>query len=149
MSSSPLQTLDAESFRRELAGLVVSKESETFDSSEFRQCAVDLGVILCRVYSEQLDRTALWDRIATAFATACSKVPNGEPEQFLSAVLEHVKADPAAAAREESVSLWLAAAIEHSDEWRRSFVRYLVTRSYAVIVHARNAWEVQKEARRG
>jgi hypothetical protein len=140
--------LDAEAFRRKIAGLACSDDATQYDSAQFRAAAVDLARILCRLFGESLDRITLWDRISTALGSACSRYPNGEGEAFLSAALDHVKADPGATTREPMVAMWLTSIDAQPDAWRRQFVTYIGTRLYAVLVHARNAWEESKEAKR-
>jgi len=138
--------LEAAAFRRRVADLAGSDDALQYDAAQFRAAAVDLSLALCRLFGESLDRITLWDRISTALGTACSKVPNGEPEALLSAALDHVKADHGAASRDPGVAKWLASVALQPDAWRRQFVTYVATRLYAVLVHARNAWEESKHA---
>jgi len=90
----------------------------------------------------------LWDRIGSALAGACAKCADGDTDRFVSLCLEHVKADSGRASRHEILPRMLGDWSERPAAWRQGFVRYIATHSFAVLAHARLAWERIKEIRK-
>ena len=103
-----------------------------------------MGIILASHYSDSLDRLKLWEKIGTAVGVACAKAPECEPEAFITAALDNVKADPSRASRDVGLRDWLKEMGAEDHEWREGFVRYLITRRYAVMVFMRSAWNLHK-----
>ena len=130
-----IQKLTPEVFRQQLAGLTTMDDpGETSD--EYRSVSARVAAMLARNFGPSLDAKTKWDRIGSAIPTACAKSPDGDPETLLSAMLEHVKAVPAAAYDPELESL-LRELREHDATWRDGFVAYLQQALYAVLVFGR------------
>jgi len=89
----------------------------------------------------------LWDRIASSLATSCSKVDDGDTDEFVSLALDHVRADPAQAGRNDRVSRLLTHLAGESLAWRQGWTRYIASHSYAIVAHGRLAWVQTKEAK--
>lgn len=147
----PPQTFDPETFRQTLAGLTDPDYSDDAAGAadEYKASAIDLCLCLCELFGESLDRTTLWDRIASALATAAAKANDGNTDRFASLCLDHVRADPGQASRHDRFSAWLTVASAKPMAWRQGVVRYVVGHSYALIAHARLAWEKVKAGRNG
>ncbi len=147
----PLPTFDSAVFRLKLAGLTDPDSSgeDNPSAAEHKATSIDLCVFLCELFGETLDRLSLWDRIASALATAASKTDDGDTDRFITLCLEHVKADPAAAARHLPLGGLLSACDGKSLAWRQGWVRYISGHSYAIVSHARATWEQVKESRKG
>lgn len=149
MLTHQIESLDTESFRRELAGLAEIHTGECGGESSpasYGDAAALLCVALSEQFGESLDRTTLWDRISSGILTAAAKTDDGDLAWLLSMCLEHVKASPASCATSEVVAR-LMATLEMHAEWRIGFVNYLTTHHYVVIVRGRDAWQRHKEAR--
>jgi len=138
----PLRKFDAQVFRELLASPACSSEApETIEQAkEFREQAEILGIILASHYSDDLDRLKLWTKIDVAVGVACAKSPECDPSAFLTAALDNIKADPGKTARDKIVADWLRSMEEKPHTWREGFIRYLVTRRYAILVYMRRAW---------
>lgn len=114
------------------------------ETAEMKQAAYRLGSIMAHLFGDSLDRLTLWDRIASGFASACAKVDDGDLDRFVSLCLDHIKADAGKAAATQSLGHMLETFASRPIEWRKAFLRYIKTHSYAVLVHARARWEQVK-----
>lgn len=145
MSTELLPALDADTWRQTLAGLRGPTVSKT-TSGQFREAAEQLVYVLAICYNrDELDPKKLWDRIATAVATACAKVDDADLDRLVSLALEAVRADHARVAANDEVTTIVADICEREETWRTGFVRYLQQHTYAAIIHGRRAWETRKE----
>ncbi|HEY3967267.1 MAG TPA: hypothetical protein VGM05_22095 [Planctomycetaceae bacterium] len=118
-------------------------------TAEHKAASVHLCILMCELFGEDLDRTSLWDRIASALATAAAKTTDGDMDRFVSLCLDHVRADAAKAARHPEIGAMLHDWSEQSAAWRQGFVRYVATRSFAILAHGRVRWERVKEMKAG
>lgn len=112
-----------------------------------KQDAVRLCTILAKLFGESLDRKTLWDRIDSAFATACAKVSDGDVDRFVSLCLEHVQANPSYAAACGALGDMLAQYESRPIEFRQDFIAYCGTHRFAVLAHGRARWEQVKDGR--
>ncbi len=135
-----IQTMDYERFRQQLAGLA-STDAAEFDAETFRQFGIRLGVVMAELFGESLDRLTLWQRISDGIRTSSAKVGDGDTDHFLSLCLEFIKADDARAAANQHWTELLIELGQQDDGFRRLWIRYLNTRVFAVVAHARAAWE--------
>jgi hypothetical protein len=117
-------------------------------SAEHKDMAVKLCVVLCELFGESLDRMTLWDRIASALATAAAKTNDGDTDRFISIALDHVRADAGKASRNEVLPMMLYDMAEKPAAWRQGFVRYVASHSFAILAHGRLKWEHVKAARK-
>jgi hypothetical protein len=136
-------------FRKKVVGLIDPNRHATgaAETQAVKETAVQLCLILCELYGDTLDRMKLWDRIATALSVAASKCDDGDTDRFISLCLEHVQADPAAAARHELFANWVSTMGVRDAAHRQMFVRVAGQQSYVILVHARSAWEKRKETK--
>lgn len=138
----PIPVISTDDLRRRLAGLVDPERTPgASEEMEYKEAAHRLGCVLASLFGESLDRLTLWDRIGSGFATACAKVDDGDLDRFASICLDHVKADPGAAASNAALGALLSTFAARPIEWRQGFVRYIRSHSYSVLVHARSRWE--------
>lgn len=145
----PLTPLDAESFRRILAGLEDPDTTARYTPDNFREDASRLVFVLALCFNRDvLDAVTLWERIASAITTACAKVDDGDLDRLISLALEHVKAEHTRVAANEMASSIIADLTEQDDSWRMGFVRYLKQHTYTAIIHGRRYWETHKETRK-
>ena len=142
-SPPPLRVLDAEAFRRKLAGLEdpLSRDTGASEKAEIRDCISRLCSILASLYNVPGDRKALWEHIAKAFETSLAKVSDDDLDRFVSLCLESVQAEPALAAACEPLGQTLQLFAVRPPEWRFGFLQHIASHSYAVIVHGRARWE--------
>lgn len=145
MSTRPLPELDAEAFRRRLAGFDKPTDAPSLPPEEIRQHAIRFVAALPLVFGDTLDRTTLWDRIASALETAYAKSVT-DRDLFITAVLEHIKAEPTKAVNCEPLQGIMLAEWTQADS--EAWMRYLATHRLAVLVHAKSAWEGVKTERK-
>lgn len=110
---------------------------------------MQLCLALCELFGKSLDRLTLWDRIGSALLTAAAKCDDGDTDRFAALCLDHVKGDPAAAARHEGFSALVVTLAARDDAYRQLFVRHCGQKAAVVLVHARAAWERRKQAKGG
>lgn len=145
-----LPPADFAAWRQRLAGLV-DPDYIGDDSSlhrEHRRWAVDLGLLLCDVFSPALDRVTLWDRIGSALRTAAAKCDDGDIDRLLSLAAEHVQADDGRVGAHPDTHRLLLQAQSATLAWRQSLVRYLASHVPAVLALTRQAWEQAKTERK-
>lgn len=115
---------------------------------EHKRFATELCLMLATHFNRKsLEVVTLWSRIGSALATAAAKVQDGDLATLITLCLEHVKAHPGIFAADDIAVKLVAALAEKTPEWRQSFVRYIATRSYVVIIFARAKWEEVKADR--
>ncbi len=146
-SPSLLGELTTEEFREKLAG-VTSKEQPRKDGTktEVRELAIQFVSLLPVAYGEQLDRMALWSRIATAIESAVAKTVSSDTDFFAQHVFEHIKADAAKASASDPLSAALFAMGELDESDAGEFLAYIRTHTIPLIVRARARWEGIKKA---
>lgn len=143
-------TFDANLWRQRLAGLTDPDYSADDNpaAQEYKVRAVELVLCLCELFGDSLDRMTLWDRIGSALGASCAKCDDGDIDRFVSAALEHVKADAGASSRNDRLAKQLPAMCAKGLSWRQGFVRYVASHSFSVLAHGRLAWEKVKEGRK-
>lgn len=143
MSISELKTIDWEEARRRVAGLATEAKAASSDE-RFRELACDVCVALAIVYGEELERTKMWDRIATAIRTAASRSAGRGFDRFISTAMEMVKADASkAAVVADRVPSIVDAGLDQDDADR--LYRYMIDHSFAIVMRGRKAWQQRKE----
>lgn len=140
-----MPVLDTKAFRQMIAARCCSSDGESPECLEdYREAVRLLAIVLASNFGEDLDRKTLWKRISSAVSSACAKVPSGEPDLLLSAMLEHVKADEASTSRDVNFVDLLASWEARSDTWREGLVTYLRQNLFAALVFMRQAWSAHK-----
>lgn len=143
------ETLSTEEFRQRLAGLI--DPEDTLDIAEreaLRFLALDFLATLPELFGEELDRMTLWDRIGSAVETAFAKTVGADAEYFVSQVLDHIKAESGAAARNDRLADVLLKLDNASNIERQQWITYLKTHLVPLLVHARSSWEANKTQRK-
>lgn len=137
--------LSKEEFRLTIAGLQTTESPTSQAETEtFKNLAINWSCCLARVFSDDLDRKTLWERIGTALDTACAKHPD-DTAAWANATLEHVKADFGKAAASKGLETTLADLERFRDADARRFITYVKLRKFIVVAHARAAWQDLKE----
>lgn len=149
--TASIQAIDPAEFRRRVAGLTdpTRRPTGAAEAASVKDEARQLCLTLCELFGDALDRVTLWDRIGTALTTAAAKCDDGDTDRFAALCLDHVRGDPAAAARHEGFANWVVAMAARDDAYRQAFVRHCGAKAAIVLVHARHAWEQKKAAAKG
>jgi len=141
--------LSAEEFRKKLAGYISpSQKNDEVSEQSIKHEAVSFLSILPTLYGEELERMKLWDRISSGVKTSIQK-SNGDIEEFISAILEHIKADSSKAASSVELRDFLLIANSRGKEWRDSFIDVLEKKLFVILVLAREKWNNKKELNGG
>lgn len=102
--------------------------------------AIKLCLILAELFSGDLDRKTLWERIGNGLAV-CSAKCGGDWELLLEGLLEFVKADPASVAANKKLEIWIDLMTLKPQEWKEQFIRICETKRMIIIVKARQQWK--------
>lgn len=144
-----LPVLDPSTWRQMLAGLTDDEEHEGW-LEEYRGLGASLVLMLARFYDRaKLEPVKLWERIASGIASACEQVDDGDLDRLLTLCFDHVCASHSAVAADEEFAPLILDLTTREESWKLSFVRYLRTHSYTVIIHGRAMWEARKTERKG
>lgn len=145
-----IPAIDPAEFRRRAAGLAdPTRRTGAAEAASVKEEARQLCLALCELFGDTLDRVTLWDRIGSALLTAAAKCDDGDTDRFAALCLDHVKADPAAAARHDGFASWVVTMAARDDAYRQLFVRHCGSKAAIVLVHARAAWEQRKATKKG
>ena len=102
--------------------------------------------ILPEVFSDDLDRKTLWERIGNGLITSLAKA-GGDFDLFINFCLEYIKAESGKVATNENFTAFIESALIRPDEWKTQFLTAIEKKHYLVIVKARARWNENKEAR--
>ena len=105
--------------------------------------AIKLCLILAELFSDDLDRLTLWERIGNGLAV-CSAKCGGDWELLLEGLLEFIKADPGRVAANKKLENWMNTVALRPMEWKDQFIRICGTKRMFVIVKARQLWNLEK-----
>jgi len=114
---------------------------------EIKEKCINFISFLPIVFSDDLERKTLWDRISNGIYSATTKCDN-DFEKFINYVLEYIKADAAKVASNKEFSDFLTYTVKQSDEWKIAFINYCQTKYFIVVTYARQKWE-EKKAEKG
>jgi len=96
------------------------------------------------LFGDDLDRKTMWDRIASGVKTSIAKC-NGDIEEFVSYLLEHVKAESAYVAANEKLLAFITVAKEREASWRDDFLYTIEKKLFVLLVLAREKWNERKK----
>jgi hypothetical protein len=139
-----IQQIDAAEFRRKLAGL--GDPGRLLPDNELdivKDEAVKLCLILAEVFSDDLDRKTLWERIGNGLSV-CPVKCGGDWELLLEGLFEYVKADPGKVAANPKLDSWIETMLYRPQEWKEQFIRICETKRMLIIVKARQLWNLNK-----
>lgn len=140
-----MNTLSPQKFRQKLAGLInpADKLPDKFEKEDVKQTAIRLVSILPSLYSDDLDRLKLWDRIGTGIL---SGVPKSDSDiyQYINCIVAHVKADHGKVAGSQPLNSVIQHVQTRPSEWHDEFLRYIEKNHYVVLMSARLRWEQYK-----
>lgn len=99
--------------------------------------------ILPELFSEDLDRKTLWERIGNGVLSSLAKSGN-DIDQFINNNLEFIKADPGRVAANNNIGMFIAMVGTRPEEWRIQFLRTIEKKHFLIIVKARQRWNENK-----
>jgi hypothetical protein len=135
-----IQLLSADEFRRELAGLNSASFLPQETEEEMKNAAIEMCYFLAQLYSKDMDRVNLWERIGNGLKI-CSEKCGGDWEAMLSMLLDYVGANSGAVAGNVNILNFIAAVEKKPEEWHTKFVRLCGNKHFIIVVHARQAWK--------
>lgn len=141
----PLPRLDTDAFRRKLAGLAdPNAKVGAIAPAVIKDLAARFCSILAHLFSNQLDRLTLWDKIGATLESACSKVADDDTDRFVTLCLEGVLADSGRAAACDALAALIGTLNAAKPDDRFAFIRHFQTHRYSVLVHGRARWDSVK-----
>jgi len=111
-----------------------------------KDMAVRFTSILASLFSDDLDRKTLWERIGNGMVTAIAKA-NGDYEKFVSYCLDYIKAEPGKVAASAPLMQIMETMAVRPAEWKAAFLNYIETRRFLVLIKARAHWQEAKDGR--
>jgi hypothetical protein len=99
--------------------------------------------ILPEVFSDDLDRKTLWERIGNGIITSLAKA-GGDFGLFINSCLDYVKADSGKVAANENLSTFINSALIRPREWKTQFLTVIEKKYYLIVVKARARWNENK-----
>ena len=141
-SPKPLDRLTPQQVRERLAGMIDPAEAVTVTQKEtYRLLAIEFCASLPAVFGDCLDRTTLWDRIASGIQSGYAKTVSGDLELFVQHVLEHIKADASRVVACDRICTVQERLYDLNGDNRQEWLTYLVTHLVPVLVFARKEWK--------
>jgi hypothetical protein len=138
--------LSPEEFRLKLACLIDNSIQTEGVKQNLINEAVDFVSELPKLYSDDLDRMAMWDRIGNGMVAAVAKC-NGDIDLFLNQLLSYIKAEPSKVACNERIAAMLHSFITRDKAWKDAFIRQFQEINYRIIIEARQVWNSKKGVR--
>ena len=121
-----LEVVDYEYARQKLAGLVdVEAKMEVEFADECKLLATDFVAALPAVFSDQLERITLWDKIESSIRSAYAKTASSDADMFISLVLQGILASGSAVVREEKLGEVMVKVAAWTPEKRQEWMRYI------------------------
>lgn len=99
--------------------------------------------ILPEVFSDDLDRKTLWERIGNGIIASLAKAA-GDFELFVNFCLDYVKADSGKVAANENLSNFVNSALIRPAEWKTQFLAAIEKKHYLIVIKARAKWNENK-----
>lgn len=109
--------------------------------------AIKFCSTLPKLFSDDLDRKTLWERIGNGIVSAVKKC-GGDYEEFVNLTLEYIKAEPGKVAACEELEHFLYSMETKPKEWRKEFLRVMEKKFNVILVYARQRWNDQKGGKR-
>jgi hypothetical protein len=106
-----------------------------------RLLAIEFCAALPAVFGDTLDRTTLWDRIASGIQSGYAKTVSGDLELFVQHVLEHIKAEASRVVACDRICSIQERLYDLSSDDRQAWLQYLVTHLVPTLVFARKEWK--------
>lgn len=99
--------------------------------------------ILPELFSDDLDRKTLWERIGNGLMVSIAKC-GGDFETFINNCLDYIKAEPGKVAANDNLASWLDVALLRPQEWKIQFMRFIERKNFLVVLKARAQWNLTK-----
>jgi hypothetical protein len=110
---------------------------------EVKTMAVNFTSVLASLFSDDLDRKTLWERIGNGIVV-CSAKCGGDWETFINQILEYIKADGAKVASSKDFNIIFEDLTNRTQSWREAWLRVMEKKHYLIIVKARALWNSLK-----
>ena len=119
------------------------KFGNNYNDDVFIDEACRLICELPRIFSDQLDRLTMWDRIGNGIETSVSK-SGGQFRLFVNYLIEYIKADYAKFAAHDTLNNIISAFELRDKEWQRLFVDNMKKYSFLIIAKSRQMHQNKK-----
>lgn len=105
--------------------------------------AISFCSILPKIFSEDLDRKSLWERIGNGVVSA-EKKSGGDFDEFINLSIEFVKGSPGRVASCEELETFMIGTMDRSDEWKKQFLKVIEKKYNLILVYARALYNDNK-----
>jgi len=139
-----MTVLSANEFRQRLAG-VIAPTLQVEDREEAKKDAIRFVSILPELFSKDLDRISMWERIGNGLSSAVKKC-GGELDEFVNLSLEFIKASPGDIAANERLGEWLNSSLAQSRNYKLALIRSFESRMNVILVYGRQKWNKRSGA---
>jgi hypothetical protein len=95
------------------------------------------------IFSDQLDRMTMWDRIGNGIETSISK-SGGNFRLFVNYIIDYIKADYSKFAAHSTLNNIINAYELREKEWQRMFIDNMKKFSFLIIAKSRQMWNNKK-----
>lgn len=137
-----MKVLSANEFRQRLAGVIAPLIQEQ-DKEAAKTSAISFVSILPELFSKDLDRISMWERIGNGLSAAAKKC-GGNLDEFVNLSLDFIKATPGAVASNERLEEWLSTTMDKSEEYKSALIRSFTTRLNVILIYGRQDWKDRK-----
>lgn len=148
MNQNNVTSISLEDFRLKIAGLVDTfKKLEVEDQEDLKIEVIKFISILPELFSSDLDRKTLWERIGNGLLASIAKAGD-DIDMFINCCLDYIKAEPGKVAANESLTTFIDVLSEKSVEWRIEFLRLIEKKHFLFLIHARNLWKEKHDSKK-
>jgi hypothetical protein len=137
---SNVTSISLEEFRLEVAGVVDTfKKLEVEDQEDLKMEIIKFISILPELFSSDLDRKTLWERIGNGLLASIAKAGD-DIDMFINCSLDYIKAEPGKVAANESLISFVDIISTKSLEWKVEFLKLIEKKYFLFLIHARDLW---------
>lgn len=122
-----------------------NREKYQDEVENVKQQAINFCSILPELFSADLDRKDMWNRIGNGLMSAVKKC-GGDYEEFVNIVLEFIKANADLVASNKRLSAWLFGMDSKPETYKTMFLRVFEKKHNVILVFARALWNDIKES---
>lgn len=148
MNQNNVTSISLKDFRLKIAGLVDTfKKLEVEDQEDLKIEVIKFISILPELFSSDLDRKTLWERIGNGLLVSITKAGD-DIDMFVNCCLDYIKAEPGKVAVNESLETFISILSEKSLEWKIEFLRLIEKKHFLFLIHARNLWKKKYDSKK-
>lgn len=139
-----MNQLTPEEFRLKIAGLYDPLgQIDDIGTKALEDEVIRFVSILPEIFSDNLDRKTLWERIGNGLVSSLAK-SSGDMELFINYCLEYIKADSGKVATNDNLHYFISTLSTRDNDWKQQFLRTVEKKHFLIIVKSRDSWNKSK-----